>query len=129
MIVRPTPTVVAALLVLMLKRYGEERGKVVNRARFSRKTMLRVSGRKKNLRGAFLEQLSEALADLGYAFIQDEPDFGVMLIDTSGWTKIAARRRIADEIRALRAGRLSEQDLLDLLGDEDIPDDEEGTED
>ncbi len=122
-----SPRIVAALLILMKRRYAEERGKSFSRIRFSRKTLLRVAART-HLRAAFVEELARELEELGHILIQGEPDFGLHVMDVAGWTKVSAKR-VTEEIRAARIGRLSEEDLLELLTNEEVPDDEDIQED
>lgn len=116
----------AHLLILMIERYGKEKGKNIRRARFSRKTILKVSGRE-NLREAFLAEVNNELVDLGWVLLSISEGFAIMgIASADSWTLIASTR-IADEIKGLNSGKLTEEDLLGLLDedsfDEEIPED------
>src|SRR5690606_16820080 len=67
-----TPGETAIILALVLKRSGQ------NRARLSAKT-IKLAGGRKNLRGAFVVELADALAEYGWTISElDIGGFGVI---------------------------------------------------
>jgi len=114
---RVSAATTAYLLILMIQRYSDEKDRAVRRARFSRKTMLRVSGRK-TLRESFLSQVNDEMVDIGWTMLTISEGFAMVHIDVAeSWTLIASKR-ITSEIRDLKSGKLEEDDILNMLEDD-----------
>lgn len=121
----PSAYAVANLLALNNQRYSQESGRKLARVRLSRNTLSAIS-RRKTFRDAFVSELQDSLEDLGWILIQ-VPDGGVAMIDAdsvSGWTKISASR-VAREMRDVKRGKITEEDLEDLVEGQVAEDDEE----
>jgi hypothetical protein len=96
------------MLIAMVRRVGGKRG-TGSRWRFSEKTLRKVS-RRAMLRNAFIEELQEELAHLGYTVLR-LPNGGYGMIETrafESWPLIAGRERLGSEVEALRAGNEAE---------------------
>jgi hypothetical protein len=118
--------VTAALLILSVQAYGEEKSKNLTRARVSRKSLLKLSGRKR-IREAFLEEVRAHAADLGWAVIDVDEGFGLLETDSArSWTQVSASR-VRDRRKAFLRGDVSDDDLFDeiLAEEEEEYDDDE----
>lgn len=116
--------VVAALLILSVRAYGEEKSKSITRARISRKSLLKVSGRK-HVREAFLEEVSAAAVELGWAIFA--LDDGLALIEAESarsWTQVSASR-IRNKRKDFLREMLTEDDLIDEAFPEEVDDEED----
>lgn len=127
---RPTAEQVAIMLVAMVRRVGGKRGEG-SRWRISEKTV-RAVGRRASLRGAFLEELEEELAAVGYTLLR-LPEGGFGLIETrafDSWPSVSSRDRLTAEFRALATKnrdafeRLIEAARAEYVPDEDVEEDD-----
>jgi hypothetical protein len=109
---RPSPDEVAILLIAMVRRVGGKRGEG-SRWRISIKTLRKVSSRAM-IREAFLDELEEELAELGYTLLRLMAG-GYGLIETSAfdsWPSVSTRDRLEKEMKALKAGDRTSFDTL-----------------
>lgn len=116
--------VTAALLILSVQAYGEEKAKNLTRARVSRKALLKLSGRKR-VREAFMEEVRAHAADLGWAVIDVDEGFGLLETESArSWTQVSTSR-VKDRKKSFLQGDLSDEDLFDeILGEEDHDEDD-----
>ncbi|AWP24020.1 hypothetical protein C4901_12360 [Acidiferrobacter sp. SPIII_3] len=84
---------VAMLIALNLHRYGQERAKDITRIRLSSATLRKIAG-KQRLREAFLEEIEDALFEIGFLFLRvDDGTFGVIAkASVSNWSRLSAKR-------------------------------------
>ena len=117
--------VTAALMILSVKVYGEEKSKALTRGRLSRKALLKLSGRKR-LREAFLEEVRAHASDLGWAIIDVDEGFGLLETESAKtWTQVSASRVKSRRDQYL-VGELTSDELFDeILSDDAYQDDEE----
>jgi hypothetical protein len=119
---RHTADETACLLVVILIRSGQ------NRARVSAKTM-KFLAKRKTLRGAFLNELRDALAEHGWVLCELETGYGVeksTLLEAA--KAVTAKRWLDEDIRRdLRRGRAIDFGPLEkeILPDESEPDEDE----
>lgn len=105
---RPTPYQSAILLIAMCRRVGGKRG-AGSRWRITDTTLRRLSFRTK-LREAFIDELEDELAQLGYCLLR-LPTGGFGLIEAStfeSWPRVSTRARLDAELRALKTGDAKE---------------------
>lgn len=89
---RISPKQVALLLELMRRRREEETGRTTTRYRVSASTLRTISGRSR-LRDAFLDELMDAMIEIGWLIIPSGDNFGVLSSDAiESWPRIASRR-------------------------------------
>lgn len=89
---RLTAEQTALLLELMRQRREEEAGRTTTRYRISSATLRRISGRLR-LRDTFLDELTDAMAELGWVIIPLGDNFGVLNGGAvEAWPRIASRR-------------------------------------
>ena len=101
---RPSAEEVAMLVVLMIQRYSQERGRDVSRFRMARASLRRLAIRDR-LRDALVEDWIDVMA-LDYdwiVFTKDEEFLLLKAETTRTWTKIATKR-CDDLIKRLRNG-------------------------
>ena len=116
--------VTAALLILSVKAYAEEKGKVLTRARISRRTLLQISGRKR-VRESFLEEVRWYAADLGWALIDVDEGFGLLETESArSWTQVSASR-----VKARKQAILSGDITVDALFNEILDEERDEVED
>lgn len=89
----------AALMILKMRRaYEGESGRELTRFRMSRKTLRLVAGRER-VRDALVDELDEALRELGWLLFENGDHYCVLKIDrTDSWQRIASKR-IRDELK------------------------------
>lgn len=115
---------VAALLILSVQAYREEKGKNLTRARISRKSLLKVSGRK-HIREAFLEEVSAAAVELGWAILSMDDGLALIEADSArSWTQVSTSR-VRDKRKDFLKGNLTEDDLIDEALPEEIDEEED----
>ena len=101
---------VTAKLLITVINHGKEKSKNITRARVSRKSFLKLSGRKR-LRRAFLEEVRDCTADLGWTMIDVDKGFGLLQTHLArNWTKVS-KNHVKDMRKDFRRGELS----VDLL--------------
>lgn len=108
---RPSAVTVALLLAVMMKRADTKRG------RFSELSLKRISMRTR-LRAAFLVSLSDELEQFDIAILNLESrGFGMIRISSlNGAKALSVRKYIAEDLRALRRGKLDESILWQEVG-------------
>lgn len=114
----------AALLVLFLiKSYDDEKERTTTRARISTKTLRRISFRAR-LRDSFIDDWTDALAELGWGAFQFDDHFAlVQLSSVDGWPRIAATR-LKDTLQRLKSYKADVfSEILDTLGESEEIDD------
>lgn len=112
-----TPDETAILLTVIIKRSGQKR------ARVSAKT-IKLLARRSKLRTAFLELLMDAVLLRDYALVELESGgFGMIEVSSiQAAPAITARRYLSDDEReALRDGSLDFQELVQEIGEPDVP--------
>ena len=87
------PRTCAKLIVLNLMRYEEEKGKEVSRARITKDTFRRLSGRD-ILRTKFKDDVKDSLSKLGWYFEEhrDTEFYLIKKVKLDNWTKISFSR-------------------------------------
>lgn len=124
-LVKRSPYATAQLVVINAVLYAEEKGKEISRYRLSKASLKRMAGRAR-LHPSFLLEVDEALAELGWQFIEHgDAEFSVIEISKIAvWPKLSSKR-------LLQAGLLeSPEEEIDNLFQKyfqgkDIRDDEE----
>lgn len=115
----PSAKQVALLAAVMLKRAEK------SRARVSEKTIKNLAGRT-TLRAAFITDLRAWLEDFGVLLVQlDRGGFALVAITSlEGAPTVLSKNYVLEERRALIAGNLAEDKLLEELGiaGEDVED-------
>lgn len=93
-----------ALLILRAREaYEDEAGRALSRFRLSRKTMRRLSGRERNIREAFVDEVKEELIEFGWALFPVGDQFALLRLDrVDTWQRIAAARIAAEVRQAVR---------------------------
>lgn len=93
MTVKLSPSTCAELILINIALYGQEKEKEVSRARLSRTTLKKISGRRL-FRQSFLDDLFEELLDRGWFMGDvDRPEFFLLRLDkVQNWTKVSSSR-------------------------------------
>lgn len=85
----------AMLLVINSSLYSKEREREVTRYRFSHQTLCRISGGRKNIRGAFIKELDDELLELNWKLISIASEYAIVnLANTDSWVKLSAKRLV-----------------------------------
>lgn len=100
---RPTAAEAALLVVYLQDAYDAEKGRQTTRFRVSSETLRRVCGRHA-LRGSFVEDFENEIADLGWSPFWVGNNLALIRTDTiDGWPRIASKR-IAGTLRRVEKG-------------------------
>ena len=84
---------IARLLVVNVKTYEGEKDREVSRYRLSHETLLRISGRKRNLKDKFLSDLRDDLAELDWVFFRSGTEYAMFSIAKfDSWLKLSSKR-------------------------------------
>jgi hypothetical protein len=85
-------TEVAMLTIFLIVAYNQEKSKTTTRVRISQAT-LRVISERKRLRGSFVEEWIDELADFGWSAFRVGDHFALILTETvEGWVRIGTKR-------------------------------------
>ncbi|ASW27279.1 hypothetical protein JT329_gp51 [Klebsiella phage KPN N98] len=84
---------VANLIISNADAYGTEKGREINRYKFSRNTLRDISGRLK-ITDEFIAEISAEMAERNWVlFLNNEDELCAMdLSATSTWTKLSSKR-------------------------------------
>jgi hypothetical protein len=94
---RRSPCATAQLLLINAKLYESERDREITRYRFSENTLRRISKRGA-LRKAFLIDLEDEIAELGWLLIPLGTEYAIMnLAKTDSWVKLSSKRLVDDD--------------------------------
>lgn len=86
-------TTTAQLLVINVKTYEQEKSRDVSRYRLSHETLLRISGRKRNLREKFLTDLQDELVELDWVFFRSGAEYAMVNVTKlDSWVKLSSKR-------------------------------------
>lgn len=88
-----SPAAVARLILVMALLLGEETGRDISRYRFSSGTLRRVS-RRSYIRAAFVTELEEELAQLGWTLISVHSDLYAIVATEKieSWMQVSSKR-------------------------------------
>jgi hypothetical protein len=100
----PNASELAILIILLIQRYAEERGREVSRFRLARSSLRRLAIRNR-LHDVLVDEWIDAMAlEYGWlVFVNDEEFCLIRAEATKTWTKIATKR-CDDFIKRLREG-------------------------
>lgn len=110
----------ALLLALLFKRSEK------TRVRLSTVTVKKLSKRK-HLRTAFIEKLTDQLDDIGLVLIElERGGFGLIPASAlNGAPSVTAKKYLIEDLKKLRSGKLTFDDILNELAPEVDADDDE----
>lgn len=93
MAINRSASTTARLLVINVKTYEEEKNREVSRYRLSHETLLRISGRKRNLREKFLSDLQDELVELDWVFFRSGAQYAMVNVTKlDSWVKLSSKR-------------------------------------
>lgn len=88
-----SPATTSQLLVINVKTYEGEKDREVSRYRLSHETLLRISGRKRNLREKFLSDLRDELAERDWVFFRSGTEYAMVSVaKLDSWVKLSSKR-------------------------------------
>jgi hypothetical protein len=101
---QPSASELAILVVLMIQRYGHERGREVSRFRLARNSLRRLAIRNR-LHDSLIDAWIDVMAlEHGWLTFTHDEEFLLLQVESSKtWTKIATKR-CDDLIKRLRKG-------------------------
>lgn len=124
-----TPYATAQLLIINLKLYGLEKGStyVADHYRFTRKYLTKCAGRKQ-LKEAFLSELSDELYELGWQFCKTADQYVFAIFNSQRlekWPKLSTKRLKAQNLLAASEDEIDDVYFEMHQEEEEVPDDEE----
>lgn len=118
-----TARATAQLLAMNSKLYEEERNRQVTRYRFSINTLRMISNRRA-IRGTFLTELDDELAELNWLFVRLGAEFAIIALDKAdSWVKLSAKRLRDDKEQFLA---MDDEAIDSIYGERFADDDEDG---